>query len=436
MKNKSKGLISIIVPVYNVAPYLPKCLDSLVNQTYRDLEIICVNDGSKDNSLKILEEYFQKDKRIRIINRENRGISCSRNEALDIAQGEWTMFVDSDDWIDLNTCESALNLAIQHQSDVVMWVYMREFKNQSLPKYYIPQTTIWEENISQLHRRIVGPINEELSRPDTLDSWGTIWGKLYRSSFMQQESPIRFIDTKQIGSAEDVLFNIVYMGRISKAVYVPETWYHYRKGESYTSSYKADLPQKWEKLYQEIEKEITKQQLGKDFIQAYKNRISLGIIGLGINEMYAKTSLKEKYRDVILDEIEKNLKPGPAYYNTEEYTDQTLRQLAEETIREKALLLLQDEVPHGIYVEVEKMKFRKNQKGEPLYDIEATIYCLRNSHKGIIIGKDGSMLKRIGQSARIDMEKNFGTKVNLKTWVKVKENWLDDDTIVKKFKLQ
>lgn len=148
------------------------------------------------------------------------------------------------------------------------------------------------------------------------------------------------------------------------------------------------------------------------------------------------SSLKEKYRDVILDEIEKNLKPGPAYYNTEEYTDQTLRQLAEETIREKALMLLQDEVPHGIYVEVEKMKFRKNQKGEPLYDIEATIYCLRNSHKGIIIGKNGSMLKRIGQTARIDMERNFQTKVNLKTWVKVKEDWQDDNAIVKKFKLQ
>ena len=147
------------------------------------------------------------------------------------------------------------------------------------------------------------------------------------------------------------------------------------------------------------------------------------------------SSLKEKYKDTILDEIEKNLKPGPAYYNTEEYTDQTLRQLAEEIIREKALKHLQDEVPHGIYVEVEKMKYRKNQKGEPLYDIEATIYCLRNSHKGIIIGKDGNMLKRIGQSARIDMERCFDTKVNLKTWVKVRENWLDDETIVKKFKL-
>ena len=148
------------------------------------------------------------------------------------------------------------------------------------------------------------------------------------------------------------------------------------------------------------------------------------------------SSLKEKYREIILDEIEKNIKPGPAYYDIEEYTDQTMRQLAEETIREKALILLQDEVPHGIYIEVEKMKLRKNKNNEEIYDIEATIYCLRNSHKGIIIGKDGNMLKKIGQMARIDMEKNFGTKVNLKTWVKVKEDWQDDNSIVKKFKLQ
>ena len=148
------------------------------------------------------------------------------------------------------------------------------------------------------------------------------------------------------------------------------------------------------------------------------------------------SSVKNKYRDIILDEIEKNLKPGPAYYDTEEYTDQTMRQLAEETIREKALKFLQDEVPHGIYVEVEKMKLKKTQKKEEFYDIEATIYCLRESHKGIIIGKDGSMLKRIGQAARIDMENNFGIKVNLKTWVKVKKDWQDDTAIVKKFKLQ
>ena len=144
------------------------------------------------------------------------------------------------------------------------------------------------------------------------------------------------------------------------------------------------------------------------------------------------SALKPKYKEIVLCEIEKNLNYGPAYYDIEEYTDQTLRQLAEETIREKALLLLQQEVPHGIFVEVQKMKNTKNRKGEEMYDIDATIYCLRNSHKGIIIGKNGEMLKRIGTLARIDMERNFRTKVNLKTWVKVKEDWQENDKIIRK----
>ena len=148
------------------------------------------------------------------------------------------------------------------------------------------------------------------------------------------------------------------------------------------------------------------------------------------------SAVKDKYKETILKEIENNLKEGPVYYDIEEYTDQTLRQLAEETIREKALRVLDQEVPHGIYIEVEKMKLRKNKNNEDIYDIEATIYCLRNSHKGIIIGKNGEMLKRIGKMARIDMEENFGTKVNLKTWVKVKEDWQENDNIVNKFKLK
>ena len=139
------------------------------------------------------------------------------------------------------------------------------------------------------------------------------------------------------------------------------------------------------------------------------------------------SALKPKYKEIVLDEIEKNLNYGPAYYSTEEYTDQTMRQLAEETIREKALKLLKDEVPHGIFVKVEKMKNKKTKNGENMYTIEATIYCLRESHKGIIIGKNGSMLKKIGTLARLDLEQNFNTKVNLKTWVKVKEDWQNNE---------
>ena len=146
------------------------------------------------------------------------------------------------------------------------------------------------------------------------------------------------------------------------------------------------------------------------------------------------SAIKNKEVETILDEIEKNLKPGPAYYDIDEYTDQTSRQLAEEVIREKALKLLDDEVPHGLYVEVQKMKLTRTKTDEPIYNIEATIYCLRDSHKGIIIGKNGSMLKKIGSYARQDLEEMLGIKINLKTWVKVKKDWQDDNSIVKKFK--
>jgi len=146
------------------------------------------------------------------------------------------------------------------------------------------------------------------------------------------------------------------------------------------------------------------------------------------------SAIKNKEVETILDEIEKLLKEGPAYYDIDEYTDQTSRQLVEEVIREKALKLLDDEVPHGLYVEVEKMKLSRTKLNERIYNIEAMIYCLRDSHKGIIIGKDGSMLKKIGTYAREELEEMLGKKINLKTWVKVRKDWQDEDSIVKKFK--
>lgn len=162
-------------------------------------------------------------------------------------------------------------------------------------------------------------------------------------------------------------------------------------------------------------------------IELYKNEYNFAAI-------IPVSTVKNTNTEVILDEIERNLKEGPAYYDIEEYTDQTTRQLVEETIREKALKLLQDEVPHGIFVEVDKLKRKKTQEGEPIFHIDATIYCLRDSHKGIIIGKNGAMLKRIGTYAREDLEKMLDIKINLKLWVKVKEDWLNNDSFVNKFK--
>mgnify|MGYP001625304776 FL=1 len=165
-----------------------------------------------------------------------------------------------------------------------------------------------------------------------------------------------------------------------------------------------------------------------ELIELYKNEYNFASI-------IPVSTVKNTNLEAILDEIEKNLKEGPAYYDIEEYTDQTTRDLVEETIREKALKLLNDEVPHGILVEVDKMKKRKTMENEPIYNIDATIYCLRESHKGIIIGKNGSMLKKIGTYAREDLEKMLGIKINLKLWVKVKADWVNDAKFIKNFKL-
>ena len=128
--------------------------------------------------------------------------------------------------------------------------------------------------------------------------------------------------------------------------------------------------------------------------------------------------------DTLIEKIIELLPEGPAYYSEDEFTDQTERQIIEETIREKALKCLNEEIPHGIAVEVITMKKRENKN---LYDIDATIYCEKKSHKGIVIGKNGAVLKLIGVRAREDIEKMMQAKVNLQLWVKVKEGWRDDE---------
>ena len=165
-----------------------------------------------------------------------------------------------------------------------------------------------------------------------------------------------------------------------------------------------------------------------DLIKIYSNEYDFKAV------VPISASKNDGVKDII-SEIIKLLPTGPKYYEDDEYTDQTVKQISEEIIREKALKFLDDEVPHGIYVEIEKFKERKTSKNEDIYDKEATIYCIRESHKGIIIGKEGSKLKKIASCARQDIEKMLGTKVNLKVWVKVKEDWQENDSIVKKFKL-
>ena len=142
-------------------------------------------------------------------------------------------------------------------------------------------------------------------------------------------------------------------------------------------------------------------------------------------------SAKEKENtDRLMELVYKYLPYGPMYYDEDTVTDQPERQIAAELIREKALRLLGEEVPHGIAVTIEKMRERADGS---MVDIEATIVCERDSHKGIIIGKQGAMLKKIGTKAREEIERLFEYKVNLKLWVKVKKDWRDSDILMKNY---
>ena len=147
------------------------------------------------------------------------------------------------------------------------------------------------------------------------------------------------------------------------------------------------------------------------------------------SDIICVSALRSRNLEEVINTIFRYLKEGPMYYDEDTITDQPMRQIVAEMIREKALRLLDQEIPHGIAVTIEQMKRRENG----LYDIDASIICERDSHKGIIIGKNGSMLKRIGSQARKDVEDMLEAKVNLQIWVKVRKEWRDSELYLKNF---
>ena len=158
------------------------------------------------------------------------------------------------------------------------------------------------------------------------------------------------------------------------------------------------------------------------FIDAYKEIADFA-------EIIPVSALKGENTDELLESMFRYLEAGPQYYDEDTITDQPERQIVSELIREKALRLMSAEIPHGIAVVIERMEERDNG----IFDIEATIVCERESHKGIVIGKGGSMLKKIGTAARIEIENLMDAKVNLQLWVKVRREWRDSELYMKNY---
>lgn len=291
--------VSIIIPIYNVEKFLPKCLESVIGQTYADLEIICVDDGTPDKSAAVILSYAEKDGRIKLISQKNQGLSGARNTGIAAATGDYVIFLDGDDWLDCEAVAAAVATAEKNSADVVMWSYVREFPEHSAEKIIFGEDKLFDEEGSRkLHRRMAGLLGEETSNPGDADSLVTAWGKLYRADIIK-ENELQFVDTKIIGT-EDALFNLQLFGFVKRAYFINRPFNHYRKDNrtSLTRSYKARLFSQWNELYDRMESYIAENELGEEFEAALSNRICFSMIGLGLTELLNPEGHRARIRNI------------------------------------------------------------------------------------------------------------------------------------------
>lgn len=297
--NTNNPLVSIIVPIYNIEKYIGKCVDSICKQTYKNIEVILVDDGSVDNSGKICDEYAVADSRIIVLHKENGGLSQARNSGIDIAAGKYIMFVDGDDWIDSVTVEKAVAASEEKDADLTMWNYYREYLKKSIPRIIFGsvERTFSEADIKVLRRRIIGPIGDELKNPSELYTFSTAWGKLYKKEIIDNHS-LAFVDHSLIGSSEDILFNIQFFAFAKKAVYLNDVFYHYRKDNesSITNKYNHAAWDKRKNLYRVIEKNILNNDLDERI--ALSNHIALNMLGMGLGIAGSSLKTAEKANEI------------------------------------------------------------------------------------------------------------------------------------------
>lgn len=289
--------ISIIVPVYNTEPYLKKCIESIINQSFKNIEIILVDDGSTDNSINILSSYAAMDNRVFLIFEKNQGVSAARNVGMRRAKGEYIMFVDADDWIEIDTCEKAFCAAKSFSADIVIWTYIREypFHSRETEQFCIKKHTWRGTEKNDVFYQLIGPHGTKIKHPEQIDNQSVVWNKMYK-----KDKTIRkeFVDTKLIGT-EDFLFNVYAFYYADVVTFIPDALYHYRRGNprSLTHGYSKEFKEKWINLFERVSGFIVQKGLSEDFQKAMQNRICLSFIGLSMRIISANNLTEKEKRD-------------------------------------------------------------------------------------------------------------------------------------------
>lgn len=290
----TEPLVSVIVPVYKVEKYLSNCIESVINQTYSNWELILVDDGSPDRSGEIADMYAERDSRIKVVHQKNAGVSAARNLGVCMATGKYVLFLDADDYLD----GKFFDIISQYigKYDVIHWSYKKVTSKLSIDvplfdtikKYY-------GEECKNFYSRLIGPIGTQLSKPEQIDSFNPLWLKLYRLDIIRDNN-IVFEDIYKIGSSEDLLFNIMYFKHVNSIVCIPDCLYAYRRdnSQSYTSICKTELINQWSYLYSLIYNNIIGD---KHLEKCLSNRKALGAIGILLNEHGREKGILNRYRN-------------------------------------------------------------------------------------------------------------------------------------------
>ena len=308
--------VTIVIPVYNTKQYLVKCVESITNQTYKNLEILLVDDGSTDGSAEVCDKLAKTDARIKVIHKENGGAGTARNLGIDIASGKYIMFLDSDDWLDIYAIENVVQHAEENDIDVVRFGYVRDFGNKQLIKKntFLENKIYQEDECLTIRRRILGLVEEELSHPENMNYLASCGFNLYKKELLRK-SGVRFISIKEVGSFVDGLFNFCVFADVRKFEFIDKPYYHYRKTNetAATAKYRSNYVERQIHLFELLKSEIDKREQWDIFEEAYNNRVVLSTMEMAFNTMRNRKSFKERYQEI--DSILKHQQFRIAYNN-------------------------------------------------------------------------------------------------------------------------
>ncbi|MGL5245397.1 MAG: glycosyltransferase family 2 protein, partial [Sarcina sp.] len=223
----NKDLIcSVIIPIYNVEKYLKKCIESIMDQSEKNIEIILVNDGSTDRSKDICNEYEKKDKRIKVIHKKNGGLSDARNAGLDVSMGKYIVFIDSDDWCDTHMIGDMCNKAEENNADLIVCGYLINYSQEKNIKKEFTEEKLFQGK---------NEIKEGIYEIESNEMFNVVWNKLYKNEIIKKFN-LRF--HKEGVPGEDLIFNCQYFKHINKLVFITGCYYNYMRLDTETLVYK------------------------------------------------------------------------------------------------------------------------------------------------------------------------------------------------------